>query len=139
MIDDALHAYEFARTERPPLLWHAAFDDVSLRLLVEALVNASGRDATALDLNISNLVIEQDAADSSLPVGEYVAVTLSGSGTWAEDDRWSSSGSPSSRFLSPFREALANAGARAAYSRRIGDRSSVTVLFPRVEVDQSKA
>ena len=137
MIDDALRAYAFARLERPPLLWQAAFDDASLGLLMEALLRASGRSATALDLNISNVVVERDAADSSFPAGEYVAVTLSGAGTWAKDDRWSGDDSPANRFLSRFREALENAGARAAYSALIGDRSSVTVLFPRAEIEGS--
>jgi len=133
MIDDALRSYRFAGVERPPRLWNASYDEAALHVLVDALVDASGQQAAELTIGLSNVVIDQSAADERMPEGEYVALTVSSDSAWARDDRWPGSDQRPNGFFAPLQGALISAGARTAYSRLIGDGSSVTVLFPRLE------
>lgn len=113
------------------------YDEAALHALVDAVVDASGRQAAELTVGLSNVVIDQSAADERMPEGEYVALTVSSDSAWTQDDRWPGGDERPNGFLAPLQGALVSAGARAAYSRLIGDGGSVTVLFPRLEDEAS--
>jgi hypothetical protein len=132
LIHDAhVDAYKFLRIERPPLLWAVACDERAFERLLAATTAATGSNAEELILNMSNMVVQSDAADALMPAGDYVAITVAGEGAWAQDARWGREEPVPEGILASVSAAMLAAGAAGAYSRALGDRSSVTVLLPR--------
>jgi len=129
LLDDVLSTLRFGRIERPPILWNPASDDDNVRLLLEAMSRASGRTASDLVLNISNIVIDRDGEDQRVPAREFVALTIKGTGTWAEDQLWVSGERRPGGVLGQIHVALTATSARAAYSRQLGEESSMTVML----------
>ena len=93
-------------------------------------VGATGLSVDALVLKLSNIAIPVDAADESLPAGEFVGLTLLGPGAWGQDERWAP-GASVEGLLANLGGVAQAAGSPAAYSRLIGGVSSLTVLLPR--------
>lgn len=129
-----LRAHSFMRVEQPPLMWEPdTQDEPFLRMLGEMIVVGlrRGNELEALTLNVSNVIVEPDEEDASIPDGEYVAITVRGAGAW-EDDVWRSGQGPTKGLLSHVGPAAGNAGAVYAYARSLGaDGGSVTTLLPR--------
>lgn len=63
--------------------------------------------------------------------GDYVAITIRGSGTW-EDDVWRAGQGPTKGLLVHVGPAADEAGAVVAYTRNLGGEGSVTALVPRL-------
>jgi hypothetical protein len=129
-----LRAHAYVHVDRPPTLWdldtHSleAFIRVTGEFLAAGLAR-NGGELSALRLGVSNVVVAPEAA-GSLPAGQYVAVSIAGSGRWA-DGRWRPG--TGDQLISPdLTRALAGAGAVHAYSRMLGaDSGAVTALFTR--------
>lgn len=138
--DSLIKAYEHLRIERPPELWEVEADEHQLLpLLGEVITTAlrQGAALTELTLNFGNVVIESEPVDHSdsyreAPLGQYVAVTLSGSANFGPDDTWPR-GAPVERGLLPhLEERLRATGVRFAYVRRLPRSSSLTVFLARL-------
>jgi hypothetical protein len=129
-----LRAHGYLRVQRPPTLWD--LETAGLEQFVRALgeliaagLVRNGGDLGALVLNVSNVHVAEPTG-GSLPVGDLVAVSISGAGGDWTDARWAPGDPAFMSFDLP--AALAAAGAVHAYSRRLGpDSGSVTVLYRR--------
>lgn len=126
-LEGVLNAHAFLRVERPPELWAPATElEPFLRLLGELISAAlvrNGNELGEVTLNVSNVVVEEDAA-GLLPVGEHLAVSVSSAGDWPETT-WPQ------LVSDEIAEAAATAGAVAGYSRSLDGEGSVVVLFRR--------
>ena len=132
-LDALLNAHAFMKVERPPELWEIDTDDDSgvILTLGEMIVAglARGTDLSELTLNASNIAIEPDAGSEHLPTGEYVALTVRGSGTWADRTWW-----PGAAEYGPLDDLWAAAergGWTYGWMRDLGDGGSVTLLYRR--------
>jgi hypothetical protein len=134
-LEAILDAHAFLRVERPPVLWgFAAETETFIRLLGEMLAAALGRNGGALAevvLNVAGITVEPDE-ESTVPAGDFVAVTVSAAGSWLPESTWPG-GTSSGCFVSADLESAARlAGAAYGYTRQVAlDRGSVTVFFPR--------
>jgi hypothetical protein len=134
--DEILRAHAFMQTERPPELWEADTDDERfLPMLGEMIAIGLGRGNELADLvlAVSNVVVEEDADGEETPwlePGEYVAVTVTGPGRWA-DDVWRAGEGPTRGLLTNVGPRADDAGAVYAYTRDLGDGGAVTVFLPR--------
>ncbi len=131
-----LRAHAFMQVERPPELWAAdTQDEPFLRMLGEMIVIGLGRgnDLAELVLNVSNVTVEaDDELDHGwVEPGDYVAVTVRGSGTW-DDDVWRAGQGPTTGLLVNVGPAADEAGAVYAYTRNLDAEGSVTTLIPRL-------
>jgi hypothetical protein len=122
------------RTECPPAPWSPAAEEQPFFRLLGELVAAglarNGNEPSELTLNVSNVVVDQAAADP-WPAGEFVAITVSGAGDWSPERTW-----PAEQAGGPFvgadlEAALQATGAAWAYSRALEGRGSVTVFLRR--------
>src|SRR4030095_12398262 len=69
--------------------------------------------------NVSNVVVEPDEDDDEvewIPGGEYVAITVRGTGAW-DDDTWRAGQGPTTGLLCNVGPAADGAGAVYAYTR----------------------
>ena len=137
--EEIVRAHGFMRTERPPELWEAdTRDELFLPMLGEMIAMGLGRgnELADLTLNVSNTTVEPeedpDEEDEWIQEGDYVAVTVKGPGTWA-DDRWRAGQGPTTGLLCNVGPAAETAGAVFAYTRDLGAEGSVTVFLPRLE------
>ena len=134
-LDSLLRAHEFMRVERPPLLWEADAElDPVIRMLGEMLALAlrHHNDLATLTLNASNVSVEEEGPDG-VDLGDYVALSVVGPGEDWKDRTWRP-GSPATTFdqFGDLGRALAGAGVRFAYTRRLGEGGSITVWLPRL-------
>ena len=140
-LDALIRAHGFMRTERPPELWEADTEDTRLVPLMGEMIAAAlskGAELAELTLNVSNIVVEPDAdalanGSSGPPVGEYVAVTVSGAADFGPDAAWPDRAGSGSGVLARLHERLQTAGARYAYIRRLPDSGSFTVFLRRLQ------
>jgi hypothetical protein len=121
--DGLLNAHAYLRVERPPAPWTPASDlEPFTRMLGEMIATGLVRNGGILEeltLNVSNVVVEAEAADP-FPEGKFVAVTIRGSGAWGSD-----------RSLEAVQQGATAAGSSYLYSRMLSeDEGSVTVLMP---------
>jgi hypothetical protein len=127
-LEGLLNAHAFLHVERPPELWPPAAElEPFVRMLGELIAVALARNGGVLEavtLNVSNVVVEPDAA-GPLPIGQHVAVTVSGDGDWNPETTWPALVSDA------VASAAAAADAVGGYSRALPESGSVTVLFPR--------
>ena len=133
-LEALLRAHGFMRVERPPELGEVDTDDEPfLRMLGEMIAAGLGRgnELAELTLNVSNVTVEPDDEDGSIPQGDYVAVTVRGAGTW-EDDLWRTGQGRTRGLLSNIGPAADAAGAVHAYARDLGGGGSVTAFLPRL-------
>ena len=132
-LDSILRAHAFMQVERPPELWEVDSEDVRfLPLLGEMIVVGlrHGVELAGLTLSAVNVVVEEAAASETGPAaGEYVAVTVSGPGSWGADATWRPRRGSGSPVLAALDERLTSAGARYAYLRNLISRGSLTI-FP---------
>ena len=80
---------------------------------------------------MANVVVEPDDEESSVPEGEFVAITVRGGGSW-QDDAWRPGTEPTTTTLREIGPAAGAAGAVYVYSRNLGDEGSVTAFLPRL-------
>jgi hypothetical protein len=131
-LDGILNAHAFLRVERPPELWTTSVDlEPFIRLLGEMIAAALARNGNKLEeitLNVSNVVVEPEAAEPA-PEGGYVAVTIRSRGDWGPETRWSPG--EATRMINPdLTVALTTANASYAYTRALADgEGSITVFF----------
>ena len=133
-LEPLLLAHGFMHVEHPPLPWEAdTRDDDFLRVLGEmiAIGLARGNELAELTIAVANVAAEPDEEGGWIPPGEYVAVTVRGGGTWA-DDAWRAGQGPTGGLLVDVGPAAAIAGAVFVYARDLGSGGSVTTLFPRL-------
>jgi hypothetical protein len=127
-----LRAHSYLRVERPFTLWPAGVDDVALvRLLGECIAFALGRGTELADvvMRANNVTVAE--ADSALPIGDYVAVTVAGVGEWSREVSWKPDVDDVALVNDDVTLAARAAGVRWGYTRAFADGGSVTVLFPR--------
>ena len=137
-LDALLRAHGFMNVERPPELWEVDTEDEPfLRMLGEMIAIGLGRgnDLPDLVLNVSNVIVEPDE-DPEDPAwaepGDYVAITVRGSGSW-EDDVWRAGQGPTKGLLDHVGPAADEAGAVYAYMRDLGAQGgAVTAFLPRL-------
>jgi hypothetical protein len=137
-LEPLLRAHDFMRVERPPELWDADAEDITLvPLLGEMIVSrlALGARLEELILNASNVVV---AADDPAPErgqgptpGEYVALTLLGEGSREPEGIWNPQRGGTSARLRYLAEPLAAAGARFACTRSFDGKGTITVFLAR--------
>ena len=129
-----LRAHVALRTEAPPEIWEADSTEADfLPLLREMLARAAGTPPDSLTLGIANVAVGPDPdpdEGTSVPVGEYVAVTLLGPGHWSSDWRWLPT-SPDTTPLAIPPACLRSAQVRFAYGRHLSTASSLTVFLAR--------
>lgn len=133
-LEALLRAHAFMKVERPPRVWAAdTRDEPFLRMLGEMIALGLGRGAELADLtlNVSNVTVEPDDQEGSIPEGDYVAVTVRGAGGW-DEDVWRSGQGPTTGLLCSIGPAADAAGAVYAYTRSLGTQGSVTALLPRL-------
>ena len=92
-IEPYLQSHAFLRVERPPELWEVdcseqAFLGVLGELIVAGLLR--GNALGDLLLNVSNVVVEDDAPGGAPPHGWFVALSISGAGNWEPELVWTS-------------------------------------------------
>ena len=127
-----LRAHSYLRVERPFTLWHAEVDDVALiRLTGELLATALARGTALPDvvLRASNVTVTDD--EGTLPVGDYVALTIEGVGDWSPEVSWTRDGVDVVLVNADVTVAARAAGVRWGYTRAFEHEGSVTVLLPR--------
>jgi hypothetical protein len=135
-IEALLRAHGFLRVERPPMLWDMHADDVLLiRVLGEMIAAAlvrNGGDLGAVTLNVANVSTPVDP-ESTLPAGEFVALTIKGAGDWQPEMIWHPEMEVATVLMSDDLTAAADvAGAAFGYTRVLGNHSgSVTLFFRR--------
>jgi len=120
--------------EHPPLMWEPDTDDEAfLRVLGEMIVIGLGRgnELAELTISVSNVTAGADEEGGWIPPGDYVAISIRGSGTW-DDDAWRAGQGPTTGLLCNVGPAADTAGAAYAYTRNLGSEGSVTTLFPRL-------
>jgi len=76
-------------------------------------------------------VVEPGDEDGPIPEGEFVAITVRGSGSW-DDEVWRAGQRPGTGLFEGLGPAAARAGAVYAYARDLGEEGSVTVFLPRL-------
>src|SRR3954454_19937045 len=97
--------------------------------LIVAGLTRNGGVLSALTLNVSNVSVDAKAA-GRIPEGNFVAVTIRGSGDWGPETTWTPSSEPGPP-LESVQAAAAAADAQYLYSRILtDDAGSVTVLMP---------
>jgi hypothetical protein len=133
-----LRSHAFMKVERPPLMWRPdTQDEPFLLMLGEMIALGLGRGAELADLtlNVSNVTVEPDDEDDeggeSIAAGDYVAVTVRGTGVWA-DELWRAGQGQTTGLLGSVGPAAEAAGAVSAYTRNLGAEGSVTALLPRL-------
>ena len=134
-LEPLLRAHGFIKVERPPSMWEAdTRDEAFLRVLGEMIAIGLGRgnELEQLTLSVSNVTAEPDDEGGWIPPGDYVAVSVRGGGSWA-DDTWRASQGPTNGLLRDVGPAAGAAGAVHAYARNLGAEGSVTTLFPRLD------
>jgi hypothetical protein len=140
-LDAYLHAHAFLQLERPPQLWEIALDDEQGHLLVRllgemiALGVVHGCSLEALLLNVSHVVVEE-ARETGPPEGEFVALTLYGTGAWGPERSWHLPLQEEAEVPGELATLLAAASAISApylYTRDLGNGGAVTVFLRRHE------
>jgi len=135
-----LERYADLRTERPPLLWNAQVAEEDFLPLLQALIAAARAPGTPpgeLTLSAHNIVVPPESfdpehEDASIPVGEYVGISLCGPGEWTGNWTWRPGQAASESLPGPCRDALPVGGACFAYGRSAPGESSVVVFLPRL-------
>jgi len=122
-LDALLGKFPGVKLERPPELWEAETVEESLAALLKVMISATSADT----LNASNVVVEPDGDESTVPEGEFVALTASGSDGSEPDGTWPGK----SKLLAGLERELIYAGAQYAYVRSIRGRGSITVFLDR--------
>ncbi|MFL5736511.1 MAG: hypothetical protein ACJ76P_04155 [Actinomycetota bacterium] len=92
-IEPYLEAHAFVRVERPPEIWEVECSEKAfLGVLGESIVAglARGNSLGDLLLNVSNVVVEDDAPGAAPPRGRFVALSVSGAGDWEPELVWTS-------------------------------------------------
>jgi hypothetical protein len=129
-----LRAHGFLQVERPPELWDVdADDELLIRTLGEMIAAALVRGTELGDvlLRANNVTVPE--ADGALPVGDYVALSIEGSGDWAPEMSWRRDDPDAPVLVGADLDAAAHAaGVRWAYTRAFATDGSVTVLLPRL-------
>jgi hypothetical protein len=131
-LDGILNAHAFLRVERPPELWPTTVElEPFIRLLGEMIAAAlvrNGQLREEITLNVSNVVVEPEAAGPA-PVGDHVAVTIRSRGEWGPEAHWILG--EETRLVSPdLSSALTGASATYAYTRVLANgEGSLTVFF----------
>jgi hypothetical protein len=129
-----LRAHGFLQVERPPELWDVdADDELLIRMLGEMIAAALVRGTELGDVVLRADNVTATEADDALPVGDYVALSIEGSGDWAPEVVWR----PDDPFAPVLVGADLDAAARAAgvpwaYTGAFATDGSVTVLLPRL-------
>jgi len=134
-LDAYLRAHEFMRVERPPLLWEADTEETPfLALLGEMIAAPLARrnELSELVLNVSNVTVEESAADHRVAQGDYVAITVRGGGDWKPEEVWWPEGPPLEGVVAVL-DHLREAGGVYAYSRSSDGGGSITVFLPRLQ------
>jgi hypothetical protein len=131
-LEGILNAHAFLRVERPPELRSITADpEPFIRLLGEMIAAALVRNGHRLEmitLNVSNVVVEPEAAGPA-PEGEYVAVTIRSRGDWGREAVWVP-GEKTTVISADLTAALTRGGASYAYTRVLADgEGSLTVFF----------
>jgi hypothetical protein len=135
-LQGVLTAHAFLRVERPPTLWAPEAElEPFIRLLGEMISAGhvrNGQELAAITLNVANVTVEPEHA-STVPAGDFVAVTIRCVGDWAPEATWQPTAPPAAPFVSSdLPAAAAAAGAAYAYTRTLADgEGSVTVFLPR--------
>jgi hypothetical protein len=136
-LDGSLRSQGSLKVERPPTLWEADTElEPFLALLGELIALGLGRgnEVAGLTLNVANVAnvaVEPDEEGGSIPVGEFVGITVRGGGSW-DDDAWRPGTEPTTATLREVGPAAGAAGAVYVYSRNLGGEGSVTVFLPRL-------
>jgi len=129
-----IRAHVALRTEAPPETWEADSTEADfVPLLSEMLARAARTPIDSLTLGIANVVVGPDPdpdGATSVPEGEYVAVTLVGPGDWSSDWRWLPTSPDTTPLVIP-PVCLRSAQVRFAYGRHLGTSSSLTVFLGR--------
>jgi hypothetical protein len=131
-LDGILNAHAFLRVERPPELWPATVElEPFIRLLGEMIAAAlvrNGRLLEEVSLNVSNVVVEPEAAGSA-PVGDHVAVTIRSRGERGPEVHWVL-GEEMRLVTQDLSSALTTASASYACTRVLANgEGSLTVFF----------
>ena len=138
-LEPILRAHGYLKTEAPPVLWEAATEDVPFLYLLGEMIAAAlggGNELGQLTLAAANVVVEPEPASdepgTGPGAGEYVAITVSGGGSWSSDASWAPGRPSASPLFSTLDGRLRDSGARYAYGRTLPAASSMTVFFPRL-------
>jgi hypothetical protein len=132
-LDGLLCAHSFMAIERPPLLWEADTVDVRLVPLLGEMIVVGlrrGNELTQLTLNASNVTVGEDGPPGVAP-GDYVALTVKGSGDWRPEWVWPPGTDAGDKVYGYVQGRLANSGAVNAYARAFKEWGSLTVFFRR--------
>lgn len=134
-LDALLTAHGFMRVERPPELWEVDAElDPFIRMLGELLAFGLrwSKELSELTLNVSNVVVEADSASEHWPAGEYVAVTVKGSGDWDRDLTWWPGAPRTFDMFGDLDAAAEAAGVVYGYVRALPEGGSITMMLPRL-------
>ena len=133
-LEALLRAHAFMRVERPPRMWSPDVEDEPFLLMLGEMIALGlgrGNELAELTLNVSNVVVEPDEEGGSIPEGDFVAITVRGTGDW-DDHTWRAGQGPTTGMLCNVGPSADTAGAVYAYTRDLGSEGSVTVLLPRL-------
>ena len=96
-----LRAHEYMRIERPPLLWNLSVDpEPFFRLLGEMISYGltRGNELGELTLKADNITVGLDGPPHP---GDYVGITILGTGGWAPEQTWPLDTGSEDSFVTP--------------------------------------
>jgi hypothetical protein len=134
-LDGIVRAHEFMHIERPPVLWEAdTQDEVFIRLLGEMISFALQRspDVSALTLNVANVVVDLHSTRHEMPAGEYLAVTVRGTGPGTPELVWRPNAPLTFGPFGDLDKAALKSRAVWVHSRNLGEEGSITAVFRRL-------
>jgi hypothetical protein len=124
--DDAFIAsLGFGELQRPPQLWPFRSTPAALTEFLSSTISDTRLPVAQLTLNVSNVVISEEAAGEGLPAGEFVAFSIVAPRPWLEDRQ------PTGAYPNSLGQAAGSAGAVSVYSRHLVGGSALVALFPR--------
>jgi hypothetical protein len=144
-LDAILRACSNLRVESPPVLWEMQAREDAFPLLLGKMfvfVSRQSRAGEPLALCISNVVIPAgggtlqsiESVPTAIPAGEYVAVTVCGSGDSATEFTWQPGSPPVSEEFAELIRFASRSGAVCLYTRNRGGQGSITAFFLRRDV-----
>jgi hypothetical protein len=130
-----LRAHAFLQVEQPPAPWSVATEEQGfLHLLGEMIAAGLARGSALGDLvlNVGNVVVEPAASGHGMPAGEFVALSIQGTGAWGPEGRWSPGLQGAPGILGRLSKELERAQVAWAYVRDLGSHGSLTICLRRL-------
>src|SRR5262249_8555839 len=131
-----LRAHGFLQVNYPPQLWDVDAEDTTLVPMLGEMIAAAlarGNELGSIELTAGNVTVEPEDWLDAQPIiaapGDYVAITIGGTGDWTPEMIWHPTPTGAPTLINADLDAAARrAGVVVAYIRQMDDRGTVTVF-----------